>query len=527
MNYILTKARVYAIESGAFSPQDSVAVADGKIVRIGSLSDCRASISAPVEIIDLKGRILLPAFTDSHTHFVELAKQRLQLNLTGCVSIAQVRDRITTFRNTHRQSPAWILGGGWDKNRIDSPRELHKELLDCYFPSTPVALYSKDYHSRWCNSKALELTGWNDHSPDPPGGKLVKDHMGRLTGIIYETASELLERLIAPPSEQQVGAAIRDTIAEVHKLGLTAVHTMESSASARLLSEAITQDRTLRLCWHFPLEDLDAMIAAGRRSYSGDEWIKLGGVKIFADGSLGSQTAAMDHAYPDDPSNKGTLRYTQDHLFAIASRAAEHGISCSIHAIGQRAVRTVISAFLRVKDAHPRQELMQRIEHVQSIAPEDFPSLKLCRAHCALQPVHLANDIDMIERHWQPVKANAYPFKSFVNRHIPFSFGSDAPIETINPFHGIYSALARKKELDPNNPAWFPAQRLGLNHALWGYTMGAAMASCSESYRGSISEGKAADLIALDDFASAPKEFWLEAKSRLTMLDGEIQWSDL
>ncbi|MBW6514011.1 MAG: amidohydrolase [Candidatus Syntrophosphaera sp.] len=525
MNYIFTKALIFPMELPGPAVYDSLLVQDGRIALLGSLSDCRSAAGGKAEIIDLAGKALLPALTDTHTHYTEFAQQSLQLDLSACRSIAEIRNCLKSYRERQRELPAWVLGGAWDKNRIDSPQNINAALLDDFFPDVPVALYSKDFHSRWCNSAALRIAGVDESSPDPVGGKYQRDTAGNLTGILYETASELLEQFIVPPSREMVLDALAQATSGIHKLGLTTVHSMETSRGAEILEQFVRESRSLRVCRHFFLDELDAMIGHGLHSYTGDEWYKLGGVKLFADGSLGSQTAAIFAQYPGSDGNRGILRHSEDELFQIASRAAEHGISSTIHAIGDRAVNAVINAFIRLRDKYPEQGLLSRIEHVQSIAPDDIPRLAKSGAYCALQPVHLANDIDMIGQYWATLEQEAYCFRSLLDQGIPFGFGSDAPIETINPFHGIYSAIARKNRLDPKAKTWLPDERISLHDALYAYTLGAAKGSDAQHCAGSLNPGKLADLIVLEDFTRLPWEYWLEAESRLTMLGGEIVWS--
>ncbi|MDZ4182373.1 MAG: amidohydrolase family protein, partial [Candidatus Cloacimonadaceae bacterium] len=321
--------------------------------------------------------------------------------------------------------------------------------------------------------------------------------------------------------------AIKNSVNDIYKLGLVAFHSMESEHSKDLLMQSQAEGSLFRCCWHIPLDDLDRMITAGVRSYTGNEFMKTGGVKIFGDGSLGSQTAAMFDHYPSDPANFGILRYDRDELFAIVAKAAKNGISSTIHAIGDRTVRTVIEVIAQTRSLFPEADLMHRIEHVQTIQASDLEKLKACGAYCALQPVHLANDIPMIEQYWQSTRENPYPFKSMVDHGIPHGFGSDAPIETINPFHGIYSALYRKHRLDPAKASWMPHQCIDLMSALEAYTIGAAKASRSERVRGSIHIGRYADLIVLDDWSDQGEEYWLNCRSRLTMINGCIVFSDL
>ncbi len=505
----------------------SLLVEKGRIKALGDLDHCRQLSSEACQIIDLKGNLLLPAFTDTHTHFTEYAKQLLQIDLSGVRSMAGIRTSLEDYRKRNPELPAWVLGGGWDKNKLDEPQYLDHRLLDEIFPATPVALYSKDYHSRWCNSAALKAAGISAASPDPIGGRIAKGPDGRPTGILFETASEQLENFIVPLSNAQTLGCLEQAARDLHKLGLASVHSMEVPAGARVLSGFCASSRLLRVCRHFYLEEFPALQASGLTTGSGDAWYRLGGLKLFADGSLGSQTGAIFGEYPHSPGNRGILRHSEAEIFELAREAAQTGFSCLVHAIGDRAVHTVIQAFQKLKESRIEPPLPPRIEHVQAIRPQDIQPLKACGAYCALQPVHLANDIDMLEDHWRGLKHEAYSFRSLLDAGIPVGFGSDAPIETISPVASIYSARARKKGLDPREPAWLPEQRISVYQALFAYTLWAAQAAGMQHFTGSLTPGKAADLIVLEDFSKLPEEYWLEARSLLTLLDGRMVWQEI
>jgi len=526
MNYLFTNALIFPMDVRGASIHDSLLVKNGRIALLGSWESCQAFADGPVAEIDLQRKVLLPGLIDTHVHFTEFAKQRMQVDLIGCTNIGEIRQRLVAFRDKHSVLPAWVLGGGWDINRIDEPKLVNRDLLDEIFPHTPVALYSKDYHTRWCNTDALQRAGFTDGRPAPAGGSLQRSSDGVLTGIVFETAAELLDKFIQPLSREQVKAAFEQAIKDIHKLGLVSVHSMEKNSDASTLEEYIRESGSLRICRYFYLEELEGMIEQGLRSYTGDEWFKTGGLKLFADGALGSQTAAILGEYPESDADRGILRHSEKELLQIASRAASHGIACAVHAIGDRAVRAIINTFIALRERFPQVELLSRIEHLQAIAPEDIPRLKESGAYCAMQPVHMANDIDMIEKYWPDIREEAYCLRSLVDNRIPLGFGSDAPIETIDPFKGIYCALARKSRMDPNVPTWLENQRITPWEALYGYTLGAARGADSQHFTGSLTPGKLADLIVLDDFLDAPEEFWLKARSRLTMLNGEIVWRD-
>lgn len=524
MNYIFTNARIHAVETGCNG--DSLLVRDGRISCIGSLSDCRAQVTGETETIDLGGRALLPAFTDIHTHFNEFARQRYQIELNRCVTITEVRDTLDAYRKRFADLPDWILGGGWDKNRLDAPELIRKELLDEFFPQTPVTLWSKDYHTRWCNTAALRVAGITSHTSDPAGGKIVKDADGEPNGILLETAADNMKNFIVPLSASKSRQALREAASDLYRLGLVGIHSMEAEAGAAILQSFAAEDKMLRICRHFYLDDFTAVQSSGVKSLEPDPWYRVGGLKLFADGALGSQTAAMFDAYPDSGGNRGILRHNEDELTEFAREADRAGFPCVIHAIGDLAVHTVINALINLKREEHNPSLLHRIEHVQAIADEDIPRLRESGAFCSVQPVHLANDVDMIEKQWAPVRERAYRFRDLWDAGIAMGFGSDAPIETINPFHGIYSAIQRRKALSPLTAAWMPAQGLTAPEAIYGYTAGAAIASKSINEQGSIKVGKNADLIVLEDFNNLPHEYWLDARSLLTMLDGRIVWRD-
>lgn len=522
MNYILYNGSIHG------NPQaDAILVVNDSIFHIGTEAECRNLCGAQFEAIDLQEKMVLPAFTDAHTHFVEYAKSRILVNLLECKSIEDIEAELIRYRDNLTWKAKWILGGGWNRNTLSNPSELNKRILDRIFPDIPVALFSRDYHAKLLNSKALSIAGWDRETRDPAGGRFERLPDGELSGVLFETATEMIDNFTQAPDEQAIVNSIKQTVNGIYEHGLIGFHSMETHESAQLLRKAQAQGSLFRTCWHFQAHELDMLIATEKKSYEGDEYFKIGGLKLFGDGSLGSRTAAMFDHYPTEESNRGILRYQDEELFAQMEKAAKAGLACTIHAIGDRCVRQVIDATLRLRQSNDFRHLFHRIEHVQSIRLQDIADLKRSGLFASLQPVHIANDIPMIHASWEHISDEAYAFRTMIDAGIPYAFGSDAPIETINPFLGIYSALQRRYKLDPNAEVHNPQEAIFVEQAIFGYTAGAAAASRSELIRGRLAKGFLADLIVVEDYRKLPDEYWLTAKSLFTMISGQVVLNSL
>ncbi|MDD3104431.1 MAG: amidohydrolase [Candidatus Cloacimonetes bacterium] len=501
---------------------EALLVVKDSIFHIGNLAECENLATEPIEKINLQGKMLLPAFTDAHTHFVEHAKKQLLVNLLACSSIPEIESYLINYRDQLSWKAEWILGGGWNRNILKQPMQLNKKLLDKIFPDTPVALFSRDYHAKLCNSLALKIAGIDANTPEPEGGKFERMPDGSLSGVLYETAAELIDPFIIAPPEKQGIDSIKNAVKDIYKWGLIGFHLMEYKASKDLLLKAQAQGAKFRFCWHFQSQELDEMISGEQRSYEGDEFFKVGGLKLFGDGSLGSRTGAMFDPYPGQADNFGILRYPDEELYRTMEKAAKAGFASTIHAIGDRCVRQVIDCTLKLNENPLYKDLFHRIEHVQSIRLSDIPLLKQSGLFASLQPVHIANDIPMIHESWPHVAHEAYAFKSILQADVPYGFGSDVPIETMNPFHGIYSALQRRHKVSADGEVLNKAEAITAAQAIDGYSIGAAMASCSEQIRGKIEKAYLADLIVIEDYRTLPDEYWITAESLLTMIGGEI-----
>ncbi|MCD4651302.1 MAG: amidohydrolase [Candidatus Cloacimonetes bacterium] len=517
--YLFHNGEIITLEPDV-SP-DALLTGGNTILATGSLQDMKKLAPPGTELINLRGNVLLPAFTDTHTHFFEYAHKPYEIDLWQTTSLKDVEAVLQNYKKKMSEDIAWIGGNGWDLNLYPDSNNFNKHFIDIVFPDIPVAIKSKDLHSLLLNTAALRESGIDASTPQPPGGSIGLFPDGSPNGFLYESALLLARKQITDLSEFLQRKALRQAIRYAHRVGLAAIHIMEDVESYQALKKLQKNGNKLRVCWHFPSKVLNEMIAQGITSYTGSEMMKIGGVKLFMDGSIGSHTAYMYDPYPGSYNYCGRLILTPRKLYETIHKAAISGIASSIHAIGDRCCHIVAQTIARV-NYETGSKLPHRIEHLQCVRPEDLDIIQQNGIYAALQPVHIKTDVYTIKKNWPTVEQFTYPFREMLNRKLALGFGSDAPVETLNPFAGIYAALERKYDNNPDEPSWMPSQKLTIMEALHGYTLGAARGSCSEHIRGSLKAGKLADMIVIENFRNQPNEFWLKAESLLTMVDGEI-----
>ncbi len=509
---------------------DTVLIDGNTIAFVGKKDEVSGDLFDDVLKIDLKNKVLLPGFIDCHTHFVNYSFSKRCINLSGLDSAAGIKKKLLDFKKKITEKQEWIRGIGWDKNLWDDPSFFNKEFLDNIFPEIPVSLSSKDLHSFLCNSQALKKMNICPSTPDPKEGSFGRNPDGSLNGFLFEKAWKFIDEARPNISFEEQVSLFKDAIDEAHQMGLTGINSMEGKDAFEIFTYLKKKDQlNLRTCWHFRHELLDEMIENGIQSYTGDEWFKYGGLKLFMDGSIGSHTAYMFHPYAGQPENYGTHFYNEGELFEIVYKAAKNGISPTIHSIGDKANNFVINTLIRVKNIPDikYQNLLYRIEHLQCCLPEDQQRVAQEGIYCSMQPIHISIDVKTTERLWGKYGRNSYAFRSLLDEGAVLGFGSDVPVETHNPFFGIYSALERKYHCDPKEKSWIPEQKITVQEAIRAYTIDAAKGVRSEDMIGSISHGKRADLIVIDDFENESNEFWLEAKPYMTIVDGEVKFNNL
>jgi len=545
-NLLFTNGRVYTADP-AHPWAEAVAVAGERILAAGRAAELADLAGPQTEVVDLAGRLLLPGFTESHVHFVELALRPGQIDASAARSAGEVADLVRAkldFSGLRRpEGPdAWIRGGGWNVSLWTDSSRPHRSLLDAVAPTVPVMLDSKDLHAVWLNSAALQRAGINETTADVPGGVIERDADGRPTGILREKAVELAYRACPAPALAETVRAGRATLPDLWRTGIVAIHNANDTVDGLALRTFQELRRRgelhLRVLQHIPVENLPHARRLGLQSGFGDEWLRIGGIKMFADGALGSRTAHMLQPYFDDPGNWGVPATDPEELLELALAASAAGFSLAIHAIGDRANRDVLNVLAEVRRQeatrnpkspipNPQPPPRHRIEHVQCIAPDDLPRLAELGIIASVQPIHATSDMLMVDTYWGPERARcAYPFRSLLDSGAHLVFGSDGPIEPHAPLLGIHAAVTRRRgNGSPGPQGWQGQERITVAEAVDAYTCWPAYAAGEESYRGSITPGKVADLVVLsqDIFAVDPMAI-PETQVEMTVVAGQVVW---
>jgi predicted amidohydrolase YtcJ len=430
----------------------------------------------------------------------------------------------------HRaQHGEWVRGHGWNQNTWGGDWPTAEDM-DAVIPEKPAYLTAKSLHAAWANSTALKLAGINPSTPDPLNGHIQRNARGVPTGILFEEAMKLVETVIPEPTPEALAKDFRQIIAGLWRMGLTGVHDFDKRTcfqALQLLHER--GDLHFRVVKSIPFELLPQAVALGLRSGFGDDFLRIGSVKFFADGALGTHTGALFDSYVDEPQNRGILMLDNEQLFEHGCLAAENGLSLAVHAIGDRAVHEVLEGFSRLR-AYERERrlpaLRHRIEHVQTIQPGDAGRLAELEIIASMQPVHVPSDMLMADRLLGERAAFSFAWRTQVQHGARLAFGSDAPVESPNPFRGLHAAVTRcRVDGSPEPDGWFPEERLTVQEALEGFTIGPAFAAGVENRLGRLSAGFFADFIVVktDPLTCDPAELY-DIQPAATMVGGEWVW---
>ena len=499
---------------------EAIAVYGDKIIAVGQNKDT-LGLPGHWERIDLGGRTVLPGLIDCHIHFLQFALGLSRLNVDRVPSLAEtvymVKERVDVTEPGH-----WIIGKGWNYNIWREQRFPRKEDLDPISPKHPVLLSSKDGHVVWVNSRAMELAQMDRNTPDPDGGKIERNASGKPTGILKERAAGLVWRAVPVPPKEMRQKALREAMKVANRMGLTGVHVGEGREAFEDFQELQTQgDLSLRVLMMPPGGMLNQLTEIGVHSGFGNEWIRIGPIKLFVDGALGGQTAALFEGYEGRPDNTGILTMTQEALTETVMRASDGALSIAIHAIGDRANHIALDAIAAAQEVIRQKRLRPRIEHAQLLRPDDFKRMAELGVMASMQPIHATSDSVMADRHWGARSAYSYAWRRMLDSGVRLAFGSDCPVETLDPLKGLYAAVTRKQEDGTPERGWYPDQCLSIKEAIRAYTLDAAYASGEERIKGSIEVGKWADFVVLsEDIFSEPPEKLLETEVVMTVVGG-------
>jgi predicted amidohydrolase YtcJ len=487
---------------------------EGRIQEVGSAGRIERAAPPHLPRFELPEALVTPGLVDGHTHLAMYALNRRRVELTGIRSRDQVLARIAAAE----PAEGWVQGQGWDANGWSSPPDRY--ALDTV-QRGPVYLDSLDVHSAWLNSAALVAAGITRDTPDPFGGRIVRDASGEPTGLLLERAVELVAPHLPEPSTGRLAEVLREAQSEAHRLGITGIHDVENMETLAAFQRLdATGELRLRVLFHPPVAALPELIRRGARSGEGSDWLTLGGVKLFLDGSLGSRTAWMLAPY-SGTRDRGMPITSEDEARDAMSAAAAAGIATTVHAIGDAAVHRALDLVSEL----PRLALPHRIEHFQCVHPSDLDRAPRSGIVLSMQPAHLLTDIELVERHWGERGRGAYAFRTLLQRGAQLVFGSDVPVAAIDPRAGIHAAMERKGFDGAPDQGWRPEEKLSFSEAIAAYTVGAARAAGAAQRRGLLAPGFDADMVAWSVDPAVERgdgEAFRQGHVVLTIVGGEV-----
>lgn len=504
----------------------AIAIRGNRIVAVGTTDEILQLKGSDTPVTDLEGKRVLPGFNDAHVHFYSGGANLTSPALRYSKSQQDFRNTLAEFAR-HQPTGHWITGGDWDEQNWTPARLPTRQLIDPVTGDWPVFVNRLDGHESLANSVALKLAGLDKNTKDVPGGVIVRDAEGNPTGILKDAAQGLVERVIPAPSEQDIRNAIRAAQSYANAQGVTSVQDMSASPDVFRVYQKMLRDGELRvrISGHQPLRSWQRLAGIGLQADFGNEYLHIGGLKGFADGSLGSTTALMFQPYLDAPSSTGIPSdelANPDQMFHNIENADRAGLQIAIHAIGDKANHTILGFYERVEQENGARDRRFRIEHAQHLLASDIPRFAQLHVIASMQPYHCIDDGRWAEKRIGPERAKTtYAFRSLLDAGTILAFGSDWDVAPMSPLKGIYGAVTRRT-LDGKHPdGWVPEQKITVAEAVRAYTMGSAYASFEEKIKGSIEPGKLADLVVLSDdiFAIDPVKI-ADTQVVATVFDG-------
>jgi hypothetical protein len=505
---------------------EAMAITDGKIVAVGSNKEILRLRGEKTQIVNFGGNFVMPGFNDAHTHLASGGFEKLDTNLIGTASLAEMKSRIAA-RSSLAGPGEWVVGRGWDHTLWTDQKLPTRQDLDAVTGGHPAIFTRVDGHIAVANSAALRAVGITAQTPDPAGGKIDREENGEPTGILRETAKDNVLTKLPLPTPEQRRRAIELALQDAAQWGVTSAQDNSEWADFWVYEQLEKEGKlTLRISewlpFDLPLDELER-----KRAYhlADDSMLRVTMLKGFMDGSLGSRTAAMLEPFTDDHRNSGLARYEQDALSQKAAERAAKGFQIGFHAIGDRGARMALEAFTAAEQKTGKKDQRLRIEHAQVIAPEDFKKFHDLGVIASMQPNHLLTDMNWAQAHLGAERAkHSYAWKEFLDDGVTLAFGTDYPVEPITPFRGVYAAVTRKNEA--GSKEYFPEQKINIHQAIIAYTVGSAFAEFMENKKGTLAPGMLADFIVLDrDITKVKPEEILKTKVLGTFVGGKMVYS--
>lgn len=511
---------------------EAIAFRDGRIVAVGTTAEIKALAGPAANRIDLAGRRVVPGFYDSHVHLLGSGTRLGQVALKDAATEDELGKLLRAF-DAKLPRDRWMLGGDWDHDRALGGKLPTAELLDKYVKDRPVLLRRYDGHMAVANSLALKMAGVTAETKDPPGGVVYrKEGTKEPTGLLRDNAMGLVERLVPAPADDEIASAIRNVLREARAVGVTSVQDMDGSDAAtrrrlfRLYQRlARSGDLTLRIDLRWPLAEWRELADLGVQADFGNDWVRIGGVKGFVDGSLGSSTAKMFQPYLNEPGSTGVYVTPRDKLREYILGADKAGLSIAVHAIGDEANATLLDLFDEAAKANGPRDRRFRVEHAQHLRPADVARFGKLGVVPSVQPFHIADDGRWAEGRIGAARcATSYACRGLLDGGARLAFGSDWSVAPLNPLLGLDAAVNRRT-LDGKHPAgWHAGQKITVEEALTAYTLGSAYAAFQEKERGSLQVGKLGDCVVLDRdiLALAERENIGKALVDFTLVGGKV-----
>lgn len=500
---IIRNAKIWTVDPSR-PEAEAVAVLGDRIVAVGSNSEVEAWRGPTTHLLDAGGKRLLPGFNDAHVHFTDSGAQLDQVQLNDATSAQEFARRIAE-RAAKTAKGEWLLGGDWDETKWTPAHLPTKELIDAATAESPVAVNRYDGHMILANSLALKLAGVTAQTPDPAGGVIVRDRQGNPTGALKDAAADLIYKVIPPPSHEQRRHAIERALAHAASLGVTSVQHMNPEyADIAIYNELLDEGKLTSRIYAAPLiTQVDDQVKIGIRRAFGGPYLRIGAVKAYADGSLGSATAYFFEPFADQPGNRGLLSDEMHPVSLMRDRmmkADASGLQLCTHAIGDAGISTILDIYTEIEKAHGPADRRWRIEHAQHMAAKDFDRFAQLHVIASVEPYHAIDDGRWAEgRIGHDRASRTYAFRTFLDHGVRLALGTDWSVAPLNPMLTLYAAVTRST-LDGKNPnGWFPEQKLTIKEAIEAYTMGSACAEFQEKEKGSITAGKLADIVLLSD----------------------------